>query len=501
MRRLLTLALIVTLGLAVGCGSGSGGGSTPVGVPTTVTLSPSAGQFVASSGTLVITAAVATGLSNTAVNWTLSGPGTLSSKTANPVTYTAPSSVTANTPVVVTATAAASSSSTAYLPLTVLPAASVATANVLAISVDGGPAPPYPDGAFTSVTICSPGTTTCQTVDGILVDTGSEGLRVLSSEIANLSLTTLTDSNGNVLNDCAQFGDGSFTWGPVGLADVRISGEVAGGLPVQVISGTPPSGDCTGNNENTAPLLGANGILGIGLEPTDCYIPGTGSPCDSSTGLAGSPPPGTYYTCSSSGCSAAFVPVSDQVAVPTVYFSADNNGTVVTFPALAGSAATLDGTLSFGIGTQTNNVLGSAVPYGVDANDNFVTLFVGQTLTSSFIDSGSNGLFFPSALTVCTDNASFYCAPLATTATNEGASGTPIGTVNITIDDADTLFLTGDSAFSTLGGPNGTVNTCAVDGSGSCSFDFGLPFFFGRSVFTAVDGQTTTAGTGPFWAY
>jgi len=496
-RRLLTLALIVTLGLAVGCGSGSGGGSTPVGVPTTVTLSPSAGQFVAPSGTLVITAAVATGLSNTAVNWTLSGPGTLSSKTANPVTYTAPSSVTANTPVVVTATAAASSSSTAYLPLTVLPAASVATANVLAISVDGGPAPPYPDGAFTSVTICSPGTTTCQTVDGILVDTGSEGLRVLSSEIANLSLTTLTDSNGDVLNDCAQFGDGSFTWGPVGLADVRISGEVAGGLPVQVISGTPPSGDCTGNNENTAPLLGANGILGIGLEPTDCYIPGTGSPCDSSTGLAGSPPPGTYYTCSSSGCSAAFVPVSDQVAVPTVYFSADNNGTVVTFPALAGSAATLDGTLSFGIGTQTNNVLGSATIFAVDANDDFQTTFQGQVLnsnngTGSFIDSGSNGFFFPSSFTVCTDNQSFYCQPLTNLSAANLGTNNAGNTVNFAIDDADTLFNTNpnDSAFGTLAGPN--------TGGG---FDWGLPFFFGRSVFTAVDGQTTTAGTGPFWAY
>jgi hypothetical protein len=31
--------------------------------------------------------------------------------------------------------------------------------------------------------------------------------------------------------------------------------------------------------------------------------------------------------------------------------------------------------------------------------------------------------------------------------------------------------------------------------------DFGLPFFFGRTVFTAFDGKSTPAGTGPFTAY
>src|SRR5277367_1627740 len=42
--------------------------------------------------------------------------------------------------------------------------------NVQAIAVDGGPVAGaiYPNGAFTNVTICNPGTTTCQTIDGIL---------------------------------------------------------------------------------------------------------------------------------------------------------------------------------------------------------------------------------------------------------------------------------------------------------------------------------------------
>jgi hypothetical protein len=33
------------------------------------------------------------------------------------------------------------------------------------------------------------------------------------------------------------------------------------------------------------------------------------------------------------------------------------------------------------------------------------------------------------------------------------------------------------------------------------AFDWGLPFFFGRRVFTAIDGQASPAGTGPYLAF
>jgi hypothetical protein len=47
-----------------------------------------------------------------------------------------------------------------------------------------------------------------------------------------------------------------------------------------------------------------------------------------------------------------------------------------------------------------------------------------------------------------------------------------------------------DSAFGNAAGP--------LPGN---SFDWGLPFFYGRTVFTAINGTTTPAGPGPFWAY
>jgi len=32
-------------------------------------------------------------------------------------------------------------------------------------------------------------------------------------------------------------------------------------------------------------------------------------------------------------------------------------------------------------------------------------------------------------------------------------------------------------------------------------FDWGLPFYFGRSVFTAIEGKATPGGPGPFFAF
>lgn len=97
--------------------------------------------------------------------------------------------------------------------------------NVQAIQVNFGPANNFTNGLFTDVTICVPGSTTqCQTITDVQVDTGSEGLRVLSS-VVTLNLPTVTDNSTNVLQECVQFADLSYAWGPVASADIQMSGE------------------------------------------------------------------------------------------------------------------------------------------------------------------------------------------------------------------------------------------------------------------------------------
>ena len=117
----------------------------------------------------------------------------------------------------------------------------------------------------------------------------------------------------------------------------------------------------------------------------------------------------------------------------------------------------------------------------------------------SFLDSGSNGLYFLNTnitgIPVCPPpNTPFYCPSNTQNlkAVNQGANGTGSGTVNFSVDNADSLFQNNPNAsvFGSLAGPNSLAG-----------FDWGLPFFYGRNVFTALEGRSTPGGTGPYWAY
>src|SRR4029077_2958657 len=137
--------------------------------------------------------------------------------------------------------------------------------NVVGVVVDAGPTKSSPDvnTLFTTVTVESPGSTTkCQIIDHIQVDTASYGLRILAP-VLTLSLPVQTTANGASLLECTQFVDG-YSWGPVALADVQISGESAGSVPVQIIGDanfTKVPADCSsiGRAEDTVAAFGANG--------------------------------------------------------------------------------------------------------------------------------------------------------------------------------------------------------------------------------------------------
>jgi len=368
--------------------------------------------------------------------------------------------------------------------------------NVQSISVTTGPALSAGtisvNAAFTSVTVCVPGSTTqCQTIDGVLVDTGSSGFRVLASALT-LSLPQQKDGSGNPIAECAQFAGGQ-TWGPVQTADISIAGEKASSAVIQVIGSpafptVPQSCSSLGPMEDDLASLVANGILGIGNFVQDC---GTGCTESGAANL------GFYYTCPSSGCQVTTQSLTNQVSNPVAMFATDNNGVLIELPAVSAPGATLAGSLIFGIGTQSNNALGSATVYTVDpVLGNFTTTFNGQSYTdASFLDSGSNAIYFLDSATTgiptCTDLTFLYC-PSSTqnlSATNIGANGA-MGTVNFSVENGDTLTANqSNSVLPNLGGPN------------TGSFDWGLPFFYGRNVFTAIEGKSTPGGTGPYVAY
>lgn len=322
---------------------------------------------------------------------------------------------------------------------------------------------------MTSVTVCVPNTNQCQTIDNVQVDTGSDGLRILAAALpSSVALPVVPAANAPITGACAIFGTG-FTWGAVRRADVRIAGEIAANIPIQVIadSSTPNAPiDCTqsAGPMQTQGALRANGILGIGLFVTDC-----------GTACANSALPGWYYGCTTSGtCASTSQPIAQQIANPIGAFASDNNGSIIVLPAISPTgAATVNGSLIFGIGTQANNGLGTATPLVTTASDAYVTSVLnGNTNARTFFDSGSNGIFFANAsLPQC---GSWFCPASTQTFDITLSSGNGASkATTLQVASSQVLFSTFNFAFNDLAGPIGNV------------VDLGLSFFYGRRLYGA----------------
>jgi hypothetical protein len=370
----------------------------------------------------------------------------------------------------------------------------VANSNVLPVLVDCGPTDTLGkctgynvNRLYTSVTICESGSTTrCQTIDHVLVDTGSTGLRLLAPEVrSDLRLNRLTGDRGFPLLNCVQFVDNTYAWGTVATADVLLGDKRAASVPLQIVADAaagPAASACAvgGTAITTTGDLGAKGIIGMGLFKEDC-----GSRCTNITNN------GFYYTCTDASCSASMgarVSTDNQVKNPVPLFARDNNGVMVSLPEVGLSGAVrLDGSLFFGINTQSNNQLASASILTTNTTGYVTTVYGGQSLLKSFFDTGSNGLYFDDTFPLC--SGGFYCPAKLTplSALIHGANAVAVP-VTFSIDNASNLFSGGiNTVLPTLSG-----NILQAD-----MFDWGLPFFYGRRVFFGIEGQPNV----PYYAF
>jgi hypothetical protein len=378
----------------------------------------------------------------------------------------------------------------------------------------------YQNEPLVSVTICTPGHTSssqCQTISNVLLDTGSYGLRVFASAITNTNVQLQQQTvtvQGETMNlaECATFGSGA-DWGSVQNGDVVLGNQTATNIPIHVIDynyASIPSG-CADLCPDTDPCTaGFNGILGVGVFTQDC-----GTACDSNDDSVN---PGNYFACDSSGCYDGYyggcgsdgvcmfqISTAQQVVNPV--YSSGNNGVSLTLPSIgtSGASAVTSGTVTLGISSATGVTV-----YGADSNGmtdyngaDFTTTFDGTTYggsansgsSASFIDSGSNWLYFPSAsIASCSDN-SLYCpgSTQSLSATVAGYNGSPTGTASFSIVNADSIVNNGNTAYSNIGAPM------------SNTFDWGLPFFYGKTIYVGIDGSTATingsTSTGPYWAF
>jgi hypothetical protein len=460
-------------------GSTSTGGTTTAGGTTAAGGSITTGGTAGVGGTTTATTAGATsagGTTTTGGKPTTGGTNTTSSTTTTGSTGTTTTGSTNTT-----------------TPTTGTTTPTPADSNTVPVVVKNS-AGEYANFPQVSVTLCTPGatgSTQCVTIDKMLLDTGSYGVRVVASALGSALTQGLPAQTGAVgdstsaapIAECTLFASG-YTWGAVKRADVIIGEKKAANLPIQVMGdgGFAEPSDCSsrgGQDLSSVAALGANGILGLGPLPQDY-------PSAAKQVL-----PATYYMCpTSSECVNASVPLGKQVANPVSAFATDNNGIVVQLPAVdANGSSTVTGQLIFGVGTRANNALASGANIAPLSDNGRLTTTYGMTrYVNSFVDTGSNGIFFPDS--TIAQYSSWYTpgTPLALNASISSTGSTTIP-VSVSVGNALTLFSSGNAAFSNVAAYSSGV------------FAWGLPFFYGRSVFIVMKGSTANAQPGPFIAF
>ena len=161
--------------------------------------------------------------------------------------------------------------------------------NTTEIVVDSGPLGAFVLGVtnvpYVTVTVCSPNMTTnngCVTIDHVLLDTGSYGLRLLKSKLGAVApllpaVPIAADASNNTpagdAAECYPFVIGTI-WGPLAKADIHVGGELAYAQTIQVIDDGQPQSppvpqNCLdaaqGSLLTSVSTLQANGILGVGM--------------------------------------------------------------------------------------------------------------------------------------------------------------------------------------------------------------------------------------------
>ena len=370
---------------------------------------------------------------------------------------------------------------------------------------------------YATVTVCYPNDPTrCDTIDHVIVDTGSVGLRVLASKIVHSALPAVQLSAAPVQNawECFPFVIGGL-WGPNVAADVVLGPQTTTSpVVIQLIddqSRLAPTTDCLtvtdslppkDNILNSVSRLGANGILGIGSTNLDC-----GEQCRLGQ-YQGHAPNGSsvlYYQCPlgttvPGACSLVPMDIPFQVYNPVAALAPDfNAGIALLMPPIPASqpgASTATGELILGLGTRANNTVPGAIPklrlgIGISLNpDSYLSIttrYGGATFFNSYLDTGTNALFFyDSTIPVCS-SSTWYCprSDMAVQAVLSDGDDPTLHqvTVPFRISNFEALNATSNTALSTAAGFVFARSSTAPD---SATFAWGMPFFYGKKVYMSI---------------
>lgn len=334
---------------------------------------------------------------------------------------------------------------------------------------------------YVTVTVCQPNTTICQTVDHILLDTGSVGLKIDQSQLQTTLPSITQTGSGLPISVCNLYGSG-YVFATANYADVYIGGEKAPNIPVQIIddstsqSGVPSSCSNQGAFVDFSNSSGAKGIIGV----NPMINLGNNTNLD--------------YTCTGGVCTEinSGIPVTYLNVNPVGYFvSGNNNGEVVSLPTVsANTNSNITGTLTFGINTESNNQVPTNISSVQGDPNDFIGRFIGLSSGAYFptmFDSGTNHFrFYSTEINLCGE---LYCPSSSTAWTSQ------ISSYNMSVSaiPLSSIITSQTVAYSLM--PN--LGLSAQSGSGL----YGLPFYFGKNIYLGFVGSNSSMGSGPTWGF
>jgi hypothetical protein len=360
----------------------------------------------------------------------------------------------------------------------------------------------YNNAPCVTVNICSStNESQCDTINNVLLDTGSYGLRIFASLLPNnnsgesLAPILIDDS---AIAECVTYGDGTQNWGPIKLANVSLNNnQTTTAIPIQILDSTAfVTGEnivCPNATKTPTPAtFGLNGIIGVGPFPNDKTV-------------------GNYYKCNNTSCSTLVtIPNSNYVTNPITKFADGyNNGVTLTFGAIpTDGAINADGYAIFGVGSKQNNSPQKNVAILPIESGQFIPINIETKINSvsynSFLDTGSNYLYFGEStilnLPQCGSPINAFLCPSGLTNFSAimFANNQESATINFAIENSQNLFnANSNTAFATIGAiiPN-------------IGIDWGLPFFFGRTVYSVfanesvvISGVTYPPSPNGYWIY
>jgi hypothetical protein len=372
----------------------------------------------------------------------------------------------------------------------------VAKPNEVPISIGSGMNGYGINTMYVSITLCKDQTgTNCQTIDNIILDTGSFGLKINKSALPEsfiASLTRVKTTNDETVYACNTFGSG-YVFASEHYAVLQLAGDYSDNVIVQIIENSPtaeiPDSCLAKGPFDNFEDFGANGIIGVNPALTLS---------NNTILLYRKDTNGIYVALTESEANS--VPILNQNPLTSLHYN--NNGFVIQIPpTLTNTNTNIHGNLVLGINTNVNNMITKNTNLIVASESSLSTVCNSgcfyskienpESTIPAVFDSGTNSwVFISNNIPLCSYG---YCpeSPFVWNSWVFSYDFAPNESYQVTaIITKDEESAGQELSFSVMPGW-GYENT-------NNETLYGSPFFFGKNVYIVFPSKQNSS---PIWGF